>query len=142
MNIRRLTLTRRQLAHLIAHARAGAPNEVCGLILGRAASRPHDATARGVYRTPNVAREPRVSYLVDASIQVRLFEFADRRGWELLGIYHSHPHGPETPSATDLAQSYYPDAVYLIVSLAVEPPTARAFRIQDGRVEEVSLNVT
>ncbi len=130
-----LKLTPRQLAHIIAHARAGAPEEVCGLILGR------DGSARGVYRVPNAARAPRVTYRMHPQTQVLLFDFADRRGWDLLGIYHSHPGGPETPSATDIAQSYYPEAVYIIVSLATEPPSVRAFRIQGEQVEAAPLEV-
>jgi len=40
-------------------------------------------------------------------------------------------------------QAYYPDAVYLIVSLA-EPsaPDLRGYRITDGKVTEVSLELT
>ena len=54
------------------------------------------------------------------------------RGETLLAIYHSHPRAknPE-PSATDVRLAYYPSAVYLIVGLANEEPSLRAFRIQE-----------
>jgi proteasome lid subunit RPN8/RPN11 len=38
----------------------------------------------------------------------------EAQGLEMVGIYHSHPHGPDSPSPTDIAEAYYPDAVYLI----------------------------
>lgn len=132
-----LKLTGRQLAHIIVHARAGAPDEVCGLILGD----PRDGVARGVYRVPNVAADPRVTYYMRPETQLLLFDFADRRGWAVLGIYHSHPRGPDAPSATDLAQSYYPEAVYVIVSLAGALPAVRAFRIAAGRAEATPVSV-
>ena len=63
------------------------------------------------------------------------------RGEELLGIYHSHPKAPAVPSQSDIAQAvHYPDAIRLIVSLD-GPTEVGAFRIADGRVEEVPLQV-
>ena len=56
-------------------------------------------------------------------------QFEDQ-GLALWGIYHSHPEGPETPSETDVKLAYYPDAVYVIVSLAEpEIPVVRGFKI-------------
>ena len=36
----------------------------------------------------------------------------------------------------------WPDALYLICSLAVEPPLIRAWSIRDGTVDEVQLQRT
>jgi proteasome lid subunit RPN8/RPN11 len=41
----------------------------------------------------------------------------DARPTEVVGFYHSHPEGPDGPSATDRAQARWPDHVYVIVSL-------------------------
>ena len=50
----------------------------------------------------------------------------------------SHPDGPARPSATDVANAYYPNAVQLIISLADRArPSVRAFTIVDGTVAEV-----
>jgi proteasome lid subunit RPN8/RPN11 len=130
-----LTLTQRQYAHILAHAAAGAPYEVCGLVAGRG------SRAAGVYRVPNVAENPRTGYYMEPVTLVRCFEHFDRRGWDLLGIYHSHPAGPGVPSETDIAQSYYPGAVYVIVSLAGREPSARAFYIRGGAFEETGLAI-
>ncbi len=116
-----------------AHARAGYPEEVCGIIAGRA------DTAMILYRGRNVSPTPRVAYELDVETLIKQIEFEDA-GLTLAAIYHSHPTGPETPSTTDIARAFYPDSVYLICSLA-DParPVLRGFRIVAGQVWEVML---
>jgi proteasome lid subunit RPN8/RPN11 len=69
------------------------------------------------------------------------FEDMRARGWRLGAIVHSHPRGPATPSPTDLREAYYPEALMVIVSLAVTPPEARAWWVgaADGRPYEVPI---
>ncbi len=70
-----------------------------------------------------------------------MIDFEDA-GLELVAIYHSHPRGPETPSPSDIAHAFYPDSVYLIVSLAMpDQPMVRGFRITDRRAREVAIIV-
>ena len=64
------------------------------------------------------------------------------------GIVHSHTHTPGVPSPTDIGLAFYPDALYLLVSLADDQadagsgsPSVRAWRILDGQVHEVTLEV-
>lgn len=68
---------------------------------------------------------------------------ADEVFW---GIVHSHTHTPAVPSPTDIGLAFYPDALYLLVSLSddeADPisgdPSLRAWRIRDGEVTEVPL---
>ena len=86
--------------------------------------------------------KPRVTYELDVDTLALQINF-DTVGLDLVGIYHSHPGGPETPSATDIAQAYYPDAVYIICSLS-DPvrSSLRGFRIVDGQASEVKLVIT
>ena len=58
------------------------------------------------------------------------------------GIVHSHVASKAEPSATDVGLAAYPDALYLICSLATDPPVVRAWLIDAGRVSEVVLNPT
>lgn len=120
-------------AQILAHAQLGYPEEVCGLVAGRS------GCATEVHPGRNISPTPRVAYELDHDTLARMIDFEDA-GLELVAIYHSHPAGPEVPSATDIARAAYPDAVYLIVSLA-EPtrPVMRGFRIVEGRVWEVEL---
>jgi proteasome lid subunit RPN8/RPN11 len=70
----------------------------------------------------------------------------EAHGWRLGAIVHSHPASPPTPSATDLREAFYPEALLVIVGLAASPPSARVWRIipRDGvgsTVVEVPLIV-
>jgi [CysO sulfur-carrier protein]-S-L-cysteine hydrolase len=119
---------------IVAHAREGAPNEVCGLIAGR------NGRPVSLYRTTNDDPNPRVRYNVKPEELLVILRDIEDNGWQLLAIYHSHPANEAYPSHTDVSLAYYPDAVYIIVSLAgQEPPPMRAFRIVDGKVSEIGL---
>jgi proteasome lid subunit RPN8/RPN11 len=121
---------------LIAHAREDLPNECCGLIASR------DGEAVLVYRATNAEASP-VRYGLDPREQFKLMTEIEERGWELGAIYHSHTKSPAYPSQTDVNLAFYPEALYLIVSLAnADAPDVRAFRIVDGRIDEAPLSVT
>jgi proteasome lid subunit RPN8/RPN11 len=119
---------------LIAHAREDAPNECCGLIGGT------DGIARTVYRARNAEASP-LRYNLDPQDQFRIMSEMDERGEELSAIYHSHTASPAYPSQTDINLAAYPDALYLIVSLAEGERPLRGYRIEDGEVTEVDLEV-
>ena len=78
-------------------------------------------------------------YRIDPREQLRAFRDMDDKREELVAIYHSHPASQPYPSPTDRAESHYPDAVYVLVSLRGEVPEVRAFRIEDDVVREVVL---
>jgi proteasome lid subunit RPN8/RPN11 len=59
---------------------------------------------------------------------------------DLVGIYHSHPSGPETVSATDIAEAAY-DAVHIIWSRTGQTWSARGFWIEAGQVTEVNVQI-
>jgi proteasome lid subunit RPN8/RPN11 len=85
----------------------------------------------------NIEHSP-VTYRLDPEEQYRAFKEIEERGWELLAIYHSHIASPAYPSARDLELAFYPDSLYLIISLMdMARPVIRAFKIVDGIVEEV-----
>jgi [CysO sulfur-carrier protein]-S-L-cysteine hydrolase len=126
-------LSHAQLEQMIAQARADAPLETCGLLAGR------DGRATHVLPVPNVLRS-RVRYSMGGG--QAFFDAMAACDFEPLAIYHSHPHGPPVPSPTDIAESFYPDAIYIILSLAQEPPSVRAFRIVDGVVTEETCEVS
>jgi proteasome lid subunit RPN8/RPN11 len=51
----------------------------------------------------------------------------DRRGLEILAVYHSHPTSAPVPSKTDRERNFSEDVLNLIVGLATDPPTVRAW---------------
>ncbi|MCO6451994.1 MAG: M67 family metallopeptidase [Caldilineales bacterium] len=105
-----LTLTQPLADAIIAHARAGKPQEVCGLVRGRV------SRATEVHPAPNVASNPLLDYVVEPNAMLAVFDWEDADD-ELVAIYHSHPFSPAYPSGSDAINAYYPDSVYLICSL-------------------------
>ena len=121
---------------IIDHARQDAPRECCGLLGGRGVE------VERSYRITNTELGV-TRYLMDAEEQFRAFRDLDERGLDLVGIYHSHPATQAYPSPTDTSLAYYPDAVYFICSLQdPEQPVIRAFRIIDGEIEEIPIEIT
>ncbi len=120
---------------MLAHLREVYPLEGCGLLGGI------DGHVARLYPVTNILESP-YSYEMDPRQQLEAFQDLESAGLELLAIFHSHPHGPERPSATDVARAYYPDVIQLIVSfLDPSSPSVRAFTIIEGQVDEVSLRV-
>jgi [CysO sulfur-carrier protein]-S-L-cysteine hydrolase len=117
---------------LLAHAREDTPNECCGLIGGK------DGVAETVYRARNAEASP-LRYNLDPQDQFRIMTKMEERGEELSAIYHSHTASPAYPSQTDINLAAYPDALYLIVSLAEGEKDLRGFEIKDGEVAEIDL---
>jgi proteasome lid subunit RPN8/RPN11 len=130
---------------IVAQARAEYPNEACGLIIG-------DGPAAGGGRAlryegvRNKAASP-YRYEIDPADLYRLTIETDDADEAFWGIVHSHTHSPAVPSPTDIALAFYPDALYLLVSLspdeadpATGAPGVRAWRIVDGEVHEVGLS--
>lgn len=115
---------------MIQHALAEYPNEACGLLAGK------NGRVEKIYRMTNIEHSP-VTYRLDPEEQYRAFVGIDERGWELLGVYHSHIASPAYPSARDLELAFYPDSLYLIISLMDKTRSViRAFKIIDKTIEE------
>jgi proteasome lid subunit RPN8/RPN11 len=130
---------------IVAQARAEYPNEACGLIIGdgRAADRGRALRYEAVR---NKAASP-YRYEIDPADLYRLTIETDAADEVFWGIVHSHTHTPAVPSPTDIALAFYPDALYLLVSLsedeadpATGAPGLRAWRIVEGEVHEVGLS--
>jgi proteasome lid subunit RPN8/RPN11 len=86
-------------------------------------------------------------YEIDAAELLRISLDADDAGEFIWGIVHSHVASPAVPSVTDTSVAGYPDALYLLVSLApsqVVPdgePGIRAWWIVDRSATEVRLRL-
>jgi proteasome lid subunit RPN8/RPN11 len=60
-------------------------------------------------------------------------------GQLVIGAYHSHPRSPAAPSETDIEEANDPELLHVIVSLATDPPSVRAYRLADGLATEVGM---
>jgi proteasome lid subunit RPN8/RPN11 len=121
---------------IVEHGLREFPNECCGVIAGK------DGAPTKVFPMKNADASP-VTYRLDGKEQLQVFDAMDEEGWELWAIYHSHTHSEAYPSETDVRLAFYPDARYILLSLADrEHPVLRSFAIRDGEVAEEELNIT
>jgi len=129
---RSVTLPRAVEAVIVTHARADAPLECCGLLIGDAS---HIVEAR---RMRNVSPHPEQRYAIDPQEHFQAIRDARTRSWDVIGVYHSHPHSPAVPSPTDEAEGFG-EFVFLIVGLAAEPPDLGAWQWFDGNFSRIPL---
>jgi len=118
---------------MVAHLRACAPDEGCGLAALRGGEVVGFAPAR------NVHEAPRTRYAVHPADLLRAADLED--AGDGIVIVHSHPETPARPSVTDvtIAQRTWPDALYVIVSLASDPPDIAAWRLGGAEPERVPV---
>jgi proteasome lid subunit RPN8/RPN11 len=140
----RVSLPRSIREAIVAHARADYPNEACGLVIG---DRPAASGGRPLRFEPtrNRAASP-YRYEIHPEDLLRLTLETEERGETFWAIVHSHVRSPAKPSPTDIGLAFYPDALYVLISLAPEEadpatgePSLRAWRIVEGAVFEVAL---
>ncbi|HSL34336.1 MAG TPA: M67 family metallopeptidase [Candidatus Limnocylindrales bacterium] len=122
---------------MIDHARAEYPNEMCGVVIGDG---PAADGGRPLRWEParNRAASP-VRYDIHPDDLYRLTVATDEADEVFWAIVHSHTHSPPRPSMTDVGLAFYPDALYLLVSLAEAEPALAAWRIVDGEIHPVEL---
>lgn len=118
---------------MLDHVARHAPLESCGLLAGK------NDRVENVILIRNQAQSP-VRFVMDPYEQLEAFDRIESKGLELLGIFHSHPAGPETASATDIAEAAY-EVVHLIWSRTRDTWQVRGFWIENGWAAEVSLKI-
>lgn len=128
-------LPRRLVNDVLAQAQQQPQQEICGLIAAR------DGRPCSLYPITNRLHSPS-RFHMDEAEQISAFRQMRDAGETLFAIYHSHPHSAALPSATDLRESAYPDALYLIISLDTKGVLElRGFRLNDQRAMEIALEL-
>lgn len=119
---------------MIAYATRDAPFECCGFLVGR------DNEVFCAVEMDNADRSA-VRYRIDDAAHCELRRVLRRAvpPLAILGVYHSHPKGDARPSATDVAEAYYPDWAHVIIGLGGRRPVVRAFEIVGAAVKSVAL---
>jgi proteasome lid subunit RPN8/RPN11 len=131
-----LRISRQLLDEVVAHARAEAPKECCGMIAAA------DGRAIAVHRARNAARTPKLYYEMDGTDQFQILQAIEDAGNDVGAIYHSHPRTEPVPSETDVnLAKWWPEPLYVIVGLRNGRPDVRAWRIVDGTVSRAVLEV-
>jgi proteasome lid subunit RPN8/RPN11 len=132
----RIILPRHLVNHILHQAQISPHAEVCGLITAK------QGRAQRCIPVANVSDQPQRLFAMDPKGQIDALRSMREQNEELFGIYHSHPHSPAEPSATDLDQAGYPEALYVIVSLNTKGVLEmRAFRLKGDKPEQVQLEI-
>jgi proteasome lid subunit RPN8/RPN11 len=119
---------------LLAEAQRSPAQEVCGLIAARG------GTPQRLIPIRNIATDPSRRFEMEPQQQIEALREIRQQGEQLWAIYHSHPDAPARPSARDLDDAAYPDALYLVISLNTEGVMELGgFRLQNDRFIEVAL---
>ncbi|MCX7605376.1 MAG: M67 family metallopeptidase [Bryobacteraceae bacterium] len=124
---------------IAAHARQAAPEEACGILVGRREA--GEWLALRAEPCPNVhSGDRRRHFLIDPERHLALQREARQQGLEIVAFYHSHPEGPCSPSEED-GRMAHPWAPMLIVALrAGDVAEARAWLWQQGAAREIPLS--
>ena len=129
----KLILRRSHWQAIRRHVSRRLPLEACGLLAGK------NERVEMVIGVPNAERSP-VRFQMEPRAQWRAFQRMEAAGLDLVGIYHSHPNGPDRPSETDIAEAMYP--VAQIILYRVEGRwRAHGFQIEGGKVTEIILEL-
>lgn len=135
-----LTFPRAELDKLHAHARAGYPHEVVGILAGHRAT---GHVARVVSLVNERADSPQNRYQVSGLVLFRAEEQLAAEGLEVIGYYHSHPDHPSRWSDFDRDHAL-PNMSYVIVSvMGGEIATTQSWRLREDRavMDEEPLTV-
>lgn len=122
-----------QLLHL---AQISPDQEVCGLIGSK------QGIASSVYSISNQDQQPAQRFELAPSEQISAMKAMREKDEQLFAIYHSHPSAPAVPSALDLQQAAYPEALYLIISLNTKGVLEiRGYQIDNKNAVEIPLQL-
>ncbi len=131
------TLPRSLVNLLLTQAQQSPEKEICGLVSSR------NGQPTKVYPVPNIAAEPGRLFQMEPQGLIDAMRNMREQNKELFAIYHSHPRSPAVPSATDLQQADYPDALYLIISLDTKGVLEiRGYRLSNDILKEIVLEVS
>jgi [CysO sulfur-carrier protein]-S-L-cysteine hydrolase len=114
------------------------PEEACGLLAGQLIGERYEVMI--VFPTTNMLHST-TRYRIEPAELLASFNQMEAQGFELVGIYHSHPNGPDGPSPTDIAEAYYPEAAYLIWSRQDGEWACKAYTIVKQTIQPVGIQL-
>ncbi len=101
-------------AQMIAIGERGYPHEICGLMFGKAGE---SRVVKEVFECGNFNKlKPETRYDMDPKDYMKGEALARQKGFDVVGIFHSHPDHPDKASETD-RQAAWPGFSYVIMSI-------------------------
>ncbi|HET7011260.1 MAG TPA: M67 family metallopeptidase [Anaerolineales bacterium] len=123
------------------HGESTYPEEGAGLILGKVEGDRRRALQLRTAANRSPAEVRRRRYFVDPREMMQAEAEADDQGLEILGVFHSHPDHPASPSETDREWAL-PWYVYVITSVrAGRAEESTGWRLAEDRSEFVPVMI-
>ena len=133
-------IPRKLINQILEQAQQSPGKEICGLVSSRYSNNSNQPA--NCYPIANTSTEPGHRYLMDPKQQIDTFRIMRERGEELYAIYHSHPESSASPSAEDLQQASYPEALHIIISLNTTGTLQiKGFRLKAKLATPVDISV-
>ena len=134
-----MRISQTQLTELVDIATSSLPNESCALLAGEVKDMKiwKDIRVVEIIAARN-ADQSIVSFSVDEIELIELYERAEARGLQIVGIFHSHPSKP-APSSTDVEFMRINPIVWLIYSSVIHE--FRAY-ILENELQDVEMEST
>ncbi len=79
---------------LTEHAENEKPNESCAILFGK------NESVSEVFLTKNIEESP-VNFTISNEQLIEGYQTAEKKGLDVIGIFHSHPNSEAYPSNTD-----------------------------------------
>jgi proteasome lid subunit RPN8/RPN11 len=137
-----LWLTTEQAKQIAQQAANKPTEEICGLLFGSLSKSSNQPPVSQITQIDNLAVNAADCYEMHPAQLIEAQMKSAHQGLELVAIYHSHPQGQPIPSATDVTEAHYPDAVYLIVSLIRDEARFAAWSIRNGEVNSIPFQIS
>jgi [CysO sulfur-carrier protein]-S-L-cysteine hydrolase len=129
----KITITRWVYYQMRVHVLECLPEEACGLLAAGS-----DGRVKRHFGIENI-KHSSSRFQLNPDKQVRAMLWMEKHSLELMLIYHSHPNGPGRLSDTDVAESYYPDALHLLWFPDGAIWKLKAFRIDSESSFEIQI---
>jgi proteasome lid subunit RPN8/RPN11 len=117
-----------------AHGRREEPNEACGYLAAK------NGVVSRHFELTNIDAAPD-HYTMDPAEQFATIRQIRAEGMQVAGVYHTHPDTPARPSMEDIRLAYDPGLLYVIVSLMAGVEPVLAYKLNQGEVVQIPLQV-
>jgi proteasome lid subunit RPN8/RPN11 len=142
-----IELPNEQWEKIRQHGARDYPNECCGILLG--VQEEGRRVVREARPAPNLHTETadenrRRRYTITPADLLAAQDYADGKGLDIVGIYHSHPDHPARPSQYDLDHAVWSWWSYIIVSIEKGTPallTSWALAEDRSKFEEETVEI-
>lgn len=119
---------------MLEHGRREEPNEACGYLAAK------DGVVAHHFELTNIDAAPD-HYSMEPAEQFATIRKIREQGLKVTAVYHSHPETPARPSVEDIRLAHDPNMIYVIVSLMAGVEPVRAYKIFQGEVTDIQLEI-